>query len=285
MNKNILLIVSTFLLAIVIILVFFTFQRNRLTSGMAKETSDRFFNMLSTSNLDINAREEIYPNFRLIRTWITLTNGSYSINNISRNSDGDYEVYGSLNFGTGNSYPVFLIVGKKDRRTIIKSSKGINYAYYDRVLDYGKKIGCLTGYENDLQMGQIVEDKRLRQKMELEVGYKMHSLYDKIKTTNSIRRYYGISSGEVTIINNNDINFGYSDLECRVEFYDRNGSITGTSNLFLSHVSAYSSVSSYVSSTSENSVSFKVIPVIKNTEELKNKIKEWIIENTEYGCN
>jgi len=133
-------------------------------------------------------------------------------------------------------------------------------------------------------MGMIISNKKIREDFELKTDHKVQYLYDNIKITSNLEKSFGLTSGNVTITNNNNIDFSFSDLECRIEFYNRNGQITNSDNLFFTNISAYSSMSSYASSTSEYTVSYKVIPTIKNTDGLKNKIKEKIIEETRYGC-
>ena len=277
-----------FISIIVVFLVitsYFVYQRFALSEETARETSNRFFNMLIMKNTNVDEIEKLYPAFNLVGSRI-IFNNICVINNISRNSDGDYEVYASYQPNKFNSYPIYLLIGREDNETIIKSSKGLNYAYYDKILEYGKKKGCLTGNEDDIQMGLIISEKRLRSDIEVETNIKIQSLYSNIKTSSDIQSSWGSVSGDVTITNNNDIDLSFNDIDCRVDFYNRSGQITSSEKIYLLNgVGAYSSTSDRIFSISQTSRSFKIIVTINNTDEIRNKIRDKIIEDTEYGCN
>ncbi len=277
--KNIYLIAGSVLVTCVIILAsYFIYERFTLSEEEAKNTSNRFFNMLAMENSSFKDFEDVYPNFSYLGHRVA-PRKKCEINSITKNSDGDFEVYSSI----GN-VPIYLLISKISNKAIIKSSKGINYAYYNRVLEYGKKKGCLTGIENDSEMGMIIEDKRLNSGLELETNFKINDIYYNLKITNDIKQNYGMTSGNVTIKNNNYFDIGYGDLDCIVEFYNRNGSIVSSEKLYFFEIKAQGSASSSVYSSSQSAVSFKIIPTVKNTEEIKNKIRDRIIAETDFGC-
>ena len=288
-GKNTSLNIKKFIILLAIcvatITIYFVYQRFALSEDTARETSNRFFNMLIMKNLNEDEIEKLYPAFNLVGSRIKFNNICI-INNISRNSDGDYEVYASYEPNKFNSYPIYLLISRENNETYIKSSKGINYAYYDKVLEFGKKKGCLTGNEDDIKMGYIISEKRLRSDLEFETDLRMQSLYNNIKTSSDIQNRWGSVSGNVTVTNKNDIDFSSYDIDCRVEFYNRAGQITSTEKVYLFNgVPAHGSASGHVFSTSQNSSTFKIIPTLNNNDEIRNKIREKIIENTQYGCN
>ena len=276
--KKIYLIGGSVIFTCVILLAsYFIYERFTLSEEEAKNTSNRFFNMLVMKNYS-DQFVDVYPNFNQIGARVAPFELP-KINNISKNSDGDFEVYSSI----GN-IPIYLLISKSNNKAIVKSSKGINYAYYNRVLEYGKKKGCLTGNENDIEMGKIIEDKKLKSDLELETKFKINDIYYNLKITNDIKQSYGMTSGNVTIKNNNYFDIGYGDLDCIVEFYNRNGNIVSSEKLYFFEIRAQGSASSSVYSSSESAVSFKIIPTVKNTEEIKNKIRDRIIAETDFGC-
>ena len=284
-KKNNKKLFSSIIIIFLIITSYFVYQRFALTEDTARETSNRFFNMLMMKNSNGDEIKKLYPDFDLIGSRIKFLN-LCTINNISRNSDGDYEIYASYAPDKFDSYPIYLLISRENNETYIKSSKGINYAYYDKVLEYGKKKGCLTGNEDDVKMGDVISEKRLRGELEFDTDVRMQSLYNNIKTSSDIQNRWGSVSGDVTVTNKNDIDLSSYDIDCRVEFYNRAGQITSTEKVYLFNgVPARGSASGSVFSTSQNSSTFKIIRTLKNNDELRNKVREKIIEETMYGCN
>jgi|688.fasta_scaffold195035_1 hypothetical protein len=274
------------ILAIVLLFFscYFVYNHFALNENIVRETSKRFFNMLIMDNLSSKDFEELYPNMNEIGNRVVFKKECV-INSISKNSDGDYEVFASYQINNFNIKPVYLIIGRENNKTIIKSSKGINYAYYDRVLEYGKKIGCLTGIEADVEMGKIIQSKKLRVNLEMEARLKIRDLYNNLKISDDIKVVFGSISGNVTITNNNDIDFGHFDIDCSVEFYNRNGQINSSEKVYLYNgIKAHGSSSGSVFSTSQNSSKYKINVVINNSDDIINKIKDRIIEETQFGC-
>jgi hypothetical protein len=269
----------------VVFISYSIYDQFTLSEKQAREISNRFFNMLVVNSLDDNIFKEIYPNFYSIGNRLVFKK-SCRISNISKNSDGDYEVFGSYQPYKLQNYPIYLLIGKENNKTVIKSSKGINYAYYDRILEYGKKKGCLTGQEDDVELGRIIKEKDLRNDLEVKTFLKMNTLYDNLIINKDIREEWGSISGNVTVTNNNDIDFGYFDFECNVEFYNRNGQITSSEKVYgINEIRAHASSSGNVYCMSKNAVRYKVVPVIKQSFDLKNKIKDAIIAQASYDCN
>jgi hypothetical protein len=278
------LIISVFL-TVILVSGYFIYERLSLTKEDARDTSKRVFNMLMMKNLNETELGILYPAFDLMGSWVILQQVPV-INNISRNSDGDYEVYATYRPNKFYSYSIFLLIGRENNNTIIKSSKGINYAYYDKVFEYGKKKGCLTGNEDDIAMGMIISDKSLRSDLNFKTEQKINSIYYNIKIKSNLKENYGYVTGNVIIMNNNNFVFEFPDLQCRIDFYDRNNQITDSKNeTFMGDVGAYGSASTMVYSPANNSVTYKVTPIINNSSLLfKNKVKDLIIQEEEYGC-
>ncbi|WP_396141688.1 DUF4339 domain-containing protein [Flavobacterium sp.] len=264
---------------------FFIINQFTLTEKQARETANRFFNMLVINNLDENILKEVYPDFNSMGNRLVFKKPC-KITSISKNSDGNYEVFATYQPNKVNSYPMYLLVAKEGGDIIIKSSKGLNYAYYDRVLEYGKKKGCLTGNEDDVEMGKIIKDKDLRYELDFKTQLMISTLYDNLKKNDNLRYNYGYISGDVTITNNNDVDFGYFDFECTVVFYGRNGQITSSEKVYsINSIMAHSSSTGRIFNSSDNAVKYKIICTIKETYELKNKVKDRIVLNTLYGCD
>lgn len=275
---------GTILIVLLFLSCYFVYKHFALNENIVRESSKRFFSMLIMDNLSSKDFEELYPNMNEMGNRVVFKKECV-INSISKNSDGDYEVYASYQINNFKIKPVYLIIGRENNNTIIKSSKGINYAYYDRVLEYGKKKGCLTGEETDIEMGKIIQSKKLRVNLEMETRLKISDLYYNLKISDDIKEEFGSISGNVTITNNNDIDFGYFDIECTVEFYNRNGQINRSEKVYLFNgIKAHGSCSGSVFSTSQNSSKYKINPVINNSDDITNKIRDRIIYETQFGC-
>ena len=269
---------------LIIIISFFAYQRFSLTEDKAKDLANRFFNAVIMENLDYNIIDEIYPDFRSIGSRIDFQNACI-INNISSNSDGDYEVYASYNHNKNNSYPIYLLIGKVKGNTFIKSSRGINYAFYDKIYDYGKKKGCFSNNEDDVEIGKIINENNLRSEFEYLVDLELRGLYDNLEISSKLsNNRYGWTDGDVTIKNNNNIDFTVLEFDCRVEFYDGNRKLSHTEDLSIFNLDANNSASASIMSTKRLPSKYKVIPTIKRSYRIENLIKDKVIKEARYGC-
>jgi hypothetical protein len=278
-------IIFTFVFVFLAIIGYFVYQLFSLSEESARETSNRYFNMLTMKNINNDELEKLYPSSSLIGERLVFNNICI-INNISRNSEGDFEVFASYQPDDKNSYPIYLVIGRDNNKTIIKSSKGVNYAYYNKLLEYGKKKGCLMGNEDDIKMGLLISGKNLDNELEAKTDLELQSIYDNLEVKSNLRQEYGYITGNVTIINKTGINFDFFDLTCRIDFYDRNGQITNSEKVIsINGVNSNSSVSGSVYSSVSNSVKYKVVPIINSESfQFRNKVKEKIIEETVFGC-
>lgn len=269
----------SFIIALLFISGFFVYMKFSLTEEDARNTSKRLFNMLMMENVNKTELNKLYPSINEMGSWIILKKPCH-INNISKNSDGDYEVYATYNSAQNINYPIFILVGGNSSGPIIKSSKGLNYAYFDKVFEYGKKIGLLTGEEDDVEMGSIIFVKGIRSELEIKAQERLDEIYKNLKTTSNIINYSDYVSGSISIINNNNIVFEYPELEFKIDFVDRNNQITFSKNEdILINVNAYGSYSTRVFEQKYNSVKYRIKPIINsNTIGFTNKVKDLIIQ-------
>lgn len=272
------------ILAIIILFIsFFVYKHYSLSEDETKDLANRFFNAVLVENIDYNTIDEIYPDFRSIGSVIDFQN-TCTINNISRNKDY-YEVYASYNHSKNKSYPIYLLVGKVKGDAYIISSTGINFAFYDKVYNYGRKKGCFSGNEDDFQIGRIIDEYNLRSEFEYSVDIELRLLKRKLQITSDLYSdYFGFTKGSVTIKNNNDIDFKYSEFDCRVEFYDKNGQITHSKKLPFYELDAQSSTTEMVMTAKKHSLRYNVIPRININSRIKDLIKNKVISEIEYGC-
>lgn len=276
---------SSLVLAIVIIVALVIYNQNSLDEKSAKDISLKFFNMLTVKNNSSEDFEKIYPSFRSIGNRVVFNN-ICEITNLTKNDEGDYEIFASYKPNKITNHQIYLLVSKENGFVFIKSSKGINYAYYDNVLNFGKKKGCLSGSEDDVKMGLIIVEKNLKYNLELETKLQIQDLYSKIKKTSNIQKEYGYAHGDVTISNESNIFLSNYDFTCRIEFYDSNGQITSSEKLnFWEGIPRHGSASSSIYSSKENSSTFKIIFNLNDNELILNKLKEDVIEKTNFGCN
>lgn len=248
----------------------------------ARETANKFFNMLMVENQNIKAFDEIYPEMKKMSQY-TIFKKKLNINSVFKNSDGDYEVYASLNDPNPDG-PIFILLSKKNNSVYIKTSRGINYAYYNKLLEYGKKRGCLTGVEDDLEMSTKIKEKRLQWDFDIETSIMRSRIERNIKISEKIENKFGFISGNVTITNNNDFVLNYGDLDVIVEFYDSLGNIVDSKSLTFFTLNANSSSSSSVFS-SGNAASYKVITKINDSENLLNKVRGAVVQETINNCH
>ncbi|TBN03221.1 DUF4339 domain-containing protein [Hyunsoonleella flava] len=269
---------------LIIIISFFLYQHFSLTEDKSRDLANRFFNAVLMENLDYNIIEEIYPDFRSIGSRIDFQN-TCVINNISSNSDGDFEVYATYNHNENNSYPIYLLIGNEKGNAYIKSSRGINYAFYDKVYDFGKKKGCFSDNEDDVEIGKIIHENSLRSDFEYLINIGLSGLYDNLEISSKLSRdRYGWTDGDVTIKNNNEIDFTVLEFDCRVEFYDSNEKLVHTKELHIFNLDANSSTSTSVMSTQRLPSNYRVIPTIKKSYRIENLIKDKVIKEAKFGC-
>ena len=269
----------------VMLISFWVYKRNTLDEETAKVLSLKFFNMLIVKNNSTEDFEKIYPSFGIIGSR-TVFNTICEINNISKNTEGEIEIFASYKPNPSTNIPIYLLIAKENGYAFIKSSKGINYAYYNNVLNYGKKKGCLTGTEDDVKMGLIITDKNLKNDLEIETKLKVQDLYSKIKKTSNIQKEYGYAHGEVTISNASNIFLTAYDFTCRIEYYDSRGKITSSEKLnFWEGIPPNGSATSSIYNSSSNASTYKIIFNLNDNDAILNKVKDEVIAQTNFGCN
>jgi hypothetical protein len=273
----------SFVITILFISGYFIYMKFSLTEQDARNTSKRLFNMLMMENVNKTELHKLYPSIEDMTSWAILKNPCH-INNISKNSDGDYEVYATYKSTQNTNYSIFLLVGGTSNSPIIKSSKGLNYAYFDKVFEYGKKIGLLTGEEDDVELGNIIFVKSIREELQIKAQDKFKEIKSNLKITSNIVNYSDYVSGGISIINNNNIVFEYPELEFKIDFFDNNNQIIFSKNEpILQNVGAYGSYSTRIFEQKYNSTRYRIIPVINsNTIAFTNKVKDLIIQEAVY---
>jgi hypothetical protein len=269
----------------VMLISFWVYKRNTLDEETAKELSLKFFNMLIVKNNSTEDFEKIYPSFGIIGTR-TVFNTICEITNISKNAEGEIEIFATYKPNKVSNIPIYLLIAKENGAAFIKSSKGINYAYYNNVLNYGKKMGCLSGTEDDVKMGLIITDKNLKFDLDIKTKLKVQDLYSKIKKTSDLQKEYGYTHGEVTISNASNIFLSAYDFTCRIEYYDSKGNITSSEKLnFWEGIPPNGSATSSIYSSTSNASTYKIIFNLNDNDAILNKVKDEVIANTNFGCN
>lgn len=271
-----------FLFGLIGIVGFFAYQRFIFTESVARETANRFFYIISNKNPDSKAIKQLYPTLNWHRVIFIKP---CTIDNISKNADGDYEIYATYSLGELANFPVSLVIGRENNEIIIKSSRGISYAYYDRVLEYGKKLGCITGEENDFELEKIIKEKNIRGDFETRTDVILELFQANFKISHNLKAEWGFISGDVTLTNNNNFDFGYQDIDSRVEFYDSANRITSTDKVLIMGLKAYSSTTGMVNNSLNNSKKYKVLISLNKTNELRNRVKDYLIREINYDCN
>lgn len=285
-KKKKLLKVSIFTGISVIILVtsFFLYQRFYLNEGMVKETANKLFTILTMKNADIKSIEDIYPEFRKIENH-AIFNNICKITSISKNSNNEFEVYANYGKKIENSSTVLLLIGKVDGKVIVKKSKGIHYSYYDQVFEYGKKKGCLTGQEYDTEIEKVIKAKKLRDEIEALTALAISLLDKNIKLTSNASINYGYITGNVTVFNNNFIDFFTSEVDCWIEFYDAENNLVESDKIYLFEgLKSQGSVNGRISSGNSNASRYIVKTRVNVNEDMKLRIKNDFINSTTPGC-
>ena len=273
----------TFLIGIIGVVGFFAYQRFSLTEKVARETANRFFNLKVNKNPDHNALKSIYPTLN----WPSIIfKNLCTIDNISKTSDGDFEVFATYGPNKFHRYPILLVIGKENNEVTIKSSRGISFSYYDKVLDYGKKKGCLTGDENDFQLEELIREKRLRNELEIKTNSRLEDFYRNIESRANIHGGDGVITLDIIIRNNNNFNFVYGDLDCKVNYYDSADKLTSSDDVTIyDGVAANSFATRTLMKVINNAVNCRVIKKINITDELKRRVKDLIISEENHNCN
>ena len=245
---------------------------------MARSTARKFFNILMIKGY--KEFEEVYPS--LGNNSRVVTPLMCRINSVTKRDDGNYDVYAVYEASKFIVYPISIVVNRDGK---VVNSRGVSYAYYDKTLEYGKKLGCLTGNEEDVEMEKVISDKRLRSKLDMLMKLELNTIYDKIKTSGKLSNDgFGYSRGNVVITNNSPYNFGYGDIKCQVNFYSSSGAITNTEDILITNLNAYNSTSGMVFAQVGSSSYYKIVPKIIENNNLKNNIKDYLINTTSYGC-
>lgn len=265
------------ILLVVGLISYIIYDKFSFTEEMAKDSAQKVFNLLMVKGHE--GFQEVYP---------TLNNGSRivtnklcSINSVTKRDDGNYEVFASYEPNKFKVYPISIVVNRQGK---VISSRGISYAYFDKTLDYGKKLGCLSGDESDVEMERIITEKKLRDKLEKETELAISSIYFSLEDKGTIEQNYGVTAGNVVITNNSPYNLEYGDVSCKVNYYNSRGEVVETNDLLITELDAYSSKSCYAYGSSSSAVKYKIVKNVFSTEGLKSRVKDKIVRNTQNGC-
>ena len=262
----------------------FLYNTFSLSKDIAEEEAQRLFSLLSIENPDTKELELLYPNFTDIGQRLVLK-GKIEINNISKNSSGNFDVFATYNQRT----PINVEVSRENFKNKIISSKGLSYYYYNQIRNYGIKKGCLTGNEDDIELGRIVKSKDLESNLNIDTATKIAEYYDNIKKEENIYEsggYFPTLSGNVTITNNNNVYLDNSSIKCNLLILDYNGNVIESSPLyFFNTIRPHSSESARVYSTIPNGASkYRVEFDVNISENISNLLKEEVIRNIKKNC-
>jgi hypothetical protein len=256
---------------------YIVYDKFSFTEDMARTTAKKFFNLLMVKGYE--GFQEIYP---------TINNGSRivtnklcRINSIIKREDGNYEVFASYEPSKFNSYPISIVVNRDEK---VISSRGISYAYFDKTLEYGKKMGCLTGEEDDSKMEQIISSKNLRKKLDSETEAAILSIYLNLDVKGNLANNFGVTSGNVVIKNQSPYNLEYGDVSCKVNFLNSKGEVVETNDVLVTNIDAYGSISGHVFGSSNAASKYEIVKDIIATESLKSRVKDVLIKSSEFGC-
>lgn len=282
-NSNKLFLIILALIA-VSILSFFLFNKFSFTEEMAKKETERLFSLLSIENPNQDELEKIYPNYSKIGQRLLLKE-KIEINNVSKNSLGNYDVFATYN----KRIPITVEVTRENFENKIISSKGLSYYYHNEIRNYGIKKGCLTGNEDDIELGKIVKSKDLQSNLSIDTATKIAEYYDNIKKEENIYEsggYFPTLSGNVTISNNNNVYLDYSSIKCNLLMLDSNDNVIESSPLyFFNTIRPHSSESARVYSTIPNGASkYRVEFDVNISENISNLLKEEVIRNIKKNC-
>lgn len=266
------------ILTIIGLVTYIVYDKFIFTEEKAKITAKRFFSVLM-----INGHEgfnDIYPEIN--RGSRIVTNKLCRINNIVKRDDGNYVVYASYDPSRYNKYQISIVINKKGK---IVSSRGISYAFFDKTLEYAKKLGCLTGDENDVEIERVIREKNLRSKLDAKTNLALVSIYNSLEIKSSLQKNFGFISGNVVVTNNSPYNLEFGEISCSINYYNSRGDIIESDDLYINDIDAYSSKSTMAVPTSTSISSYRVVKDIKTTDALKRRVKDQIINITEFGCD
>lgn len=282
-NSNKLFLIILAIIA-VSTLSFFLFNKFSFTEEMAKKETERLFSLLSLENPNQDELEKIYPNYSKIGQRLLLKE-KIEINNVSKNSFGNYDIFATYN----KKIPITVEVTRENFKNKIISSKGLSYYYYNEIRSYGIKKGCLTGNEDDVELGKIAKSKDLESNLNIDTSTKIAEYYDNIKKEENIYvsgGYFPTLSGSVTISNNNNVYLDYSSIKCNLLILDYNNNVIESSPLyFFNTIRPHSSESARVYSRIPNGASkYRVEFDVNISENISNLLKQEVISNVTKSC-
>ena len=278
-------ILFSFLITSSIFLIgFFVYNKISLNKEIAKEEAQRLFSLMSIENPNQMELEKLYPNYSKMGQRLILK-GKIDITDISKNSSGNYDVFATYN----NNYKIYLEIGRENFSNKIINTKGLSYYYYNQIRNYGIKKGCLTGNENDIELGQIVKKKDLESNLNINYAAKIAEFYDNIKKSENIYEsggYFPTLNGNVTVTNNNNIYLDYSSIKCNLLILDNNGNTIDSKPLYLFNtIKPHTSESANVFATIPSGASsYKVEFDVNISENISNLLKEEVIQNISENC-
>lgn len=242
------------------------------TEEMARNTAKKFFNILMINGAS-KEFGEVYPSFgsgsRIVTPILC------RINSVSKRDDGSYDVYASYDASKQKVYPISLIINHKGK---IVNSRGVSYAHYDKTLEYGKKMGYLTGGEQDVELEQIISQYDLRNMLNREADLAIASIYTNLKTGGQISNQgFGFMSGTVYVTNSSPYDLEYNEIDCKINFYSSNGRLMDSEKFLMINLRAYSTETHSVFK-SGRFAKYRIIPTIHISNALKNRVKDQLIE-------
>lgn len=279
-------IISTLIILLGAVSLFYYFQI-RLTIEKASNEANNLFSLMSTqTTYDKKSLLKLYPDVDKIGKTVVI-NRDISIKNVVKNSNENYVVYAIFS----NKYPIQVEIGQVNFKNQVISSKGLSYAYYNNIMEFGIKKGCVIGNENDVELGQIIKNKKLETEFE-SLKYSFISNFKnnveliqniEVVESNYISTYL---KGSVNIINNTNVILKSGSLNLKVIFKDINNNSVGSKTLFFNDIPAKNSGSAnaFISNIPKNSTSYELEGGINLTKLNEKLIEEQIVLETKNDC-
>ncbi|MBW1618158.1 hypothetical protein [Empedobacter falsenii] len=281
------IIIVSFLIALLGGASLFYYFQIRLTSEKASNEATNLFSLMSTKTTsDEKSLLKLYPNVDKIGKRVVIDKDIF-IKNVVKNSKGNYIVYAIFS----NKYPIQVEIGQENFKNQVISSKGLSYAYYNNIMEFGIKKGCIIGDENDVELGLIIKNKKLESKFEslkILMNFNFKNNVKILPNVEEVNPYYMSSylKGDVSIVNNNNVLLKSGSVNLKLVFKDVNNNSIGGKSLFVNDVSAKNSGSAnvFISNIPQNATSYELEWKIVLTKFNEKLIEDQIVLETTNDC-
>lgn len=246
----------------------------------AKNAVVKFYEMIRSGHNNVD--DKLYPDYDKIGS-VLIIKKNYKIKDVIKNDAGEYEIFTEYLHNVKEPTPISFIVHKVNGEIKIKSSRGISYAFYDDSYEYGMRKRSFKGNETDAEIGKIDRKHHVSNEFKSLQDWELTRIKLGVQAKVSIQNSgYGLLNGSVSVFNGSDYDLEQIDFDCKVNYFDYDDNLIDSDPVYifsgLKSGERYSNriFPSSFSNFSQYSIEF----TLNENENLKSKIRKWVIENS-----